>query len=114
MIRFTESLAAWGTPQFDDALRREIEQLDPAALPLQQGLAHGSHVADGPVQVRVIGASDDGDTLRARVGVFYAGIVGGCSCADDPTPVDELSEYCELRIEITRATAAATITLVTD
>ena len=45
-------------------------------------------------------------------GIFYTGVVAGCSCADDPTPVEEQHEYCEVLIEINRATAEAVIRLL--
>lgn len=111
MTRLPASLNAWGRPDFPDVLRREIEQLGTEHLPLRQALARGSHVLDEPVQARIIAVREDAATLRIKAGVFYASIIAGCSCADDPTPVDSLSEYCELDIAIDKASAAATVTL---
>jgi hypothetical protein len=48
------------------------------------------------------------------VGVFFSGIITGCSCADDPTPVETQNEYCELLFAIDKATAETTITLLAD
>lgn len=36
------------------------------------------------------------------------------SCADDPTPVDELTEYCVLQFDIDRTTADASVTLLAE
>jgi len=111
MIRLIQSLNAWGSAEFAGTLKRELEQLAADQLPLQQGLARGSHVAEAPFKVMIIGVVEEADVLRARVGVLYSGIIAGCSCADDPTPVDTHSEYCELRLVIDRRTAEATVTL---
>jgi hypothetical protein len=55
-------------------------------------------------------AAESGITvIRARVGVFFSGIVAGCRCADDPTPVEPQDEYCEFQFEIDRATDRAAI-----
>lgn len=62
----------------------------------------------------VLGASDDPGFIHARVGVFFTGIIAGCSCADDPTPVDTQNEYCELRLTIAKATAEAAVTPLAD
>jgi hypothetical protein len=112
MILFTETLIAWGTPGFEATLKAEIEQLDTGLLPLQQGLSMSSHVTDGPRQARIIRVSDDAVSICVKAGIFYSGIIAGCSCADDPAPVDERNEYCEVRIEINMETAEATVTLL--
>jgi hypothetical protein len=114
MIRLTKALSAWGTPEFPDAFKREIEQLDAGQLPLQQGLSTTSHVADKPFSVMILGASEAAGVIHARVGIFYAGIIAGCSCADDPTPVEAQSEYCVVRFEIDRRTGETTVTLVDE
>ena len=112
MIRLASALNAWGTADFEAVLKRELEQLDADQLPLQQGLAFTSHVADTPFRVMVIHVSEEADALRARIGVFYSGIIGGCSCADDPTPIDEQGEYCEVQLAIDKRTAKATVALL--
>jgi len=113
-IRLSGALQAWGTPAFNETLKCEIEQGDHGWLPLQQGLSSGSHVVDDHLSAMVIATSETSDNIRIKVGVFYASILAGCSCADDPTPVDELSEYCELMIEIDKVDAAATVRLVEE
>jgi len=112
MIRLTETLSALQTAELASVLKRELEQLDAAFLPLQQGLARGSQVADEGFSVMVIGVTEEPSIIRAKVGVFYSGIIAGCSCADDPTPVDTHPEYCELQVEIDKATAETRLTLL--
>lgn len=111
MIRLPESLKAWGSPDFTRVLKDEIERLDAAHLPLQEALTASSHVLDGTHGAIVIGVTDMPDCIQARVGIFYSGILAGCSCADDPTPVAPQNEYCEVLISIRKSTAEASITL---
>jgi hypothetical protein len=114
MIRLTKALDAWGTPDFTDILKKEVARLDAGQLPLQQGLSASSYAVDNKFDVMIISVSEERGFLRVKAGVFYAGIIAGCSCADDPTPVDELSEYCELRLDIDMATAETTVALLTE
>ena len=114
VIRLPESVKAWGSVEFDKVLKGEIERLDPALLPLQQGLTFTSQALDGEFSVMVISAAGQPGFIHARVGIFYKGILGGCSCADDPTPVEPQNEYCEAMLVIDRATAEASIMLAAD
>ena len=114
MIRLARALNAWGTPDFRETLRKEIEQMGAERLPLQQGLSMGSAaIADG-LQVMIISAAEREGFIRARAGVFYKGVIAGCSCADDPTPPGEHSEYCEVQLDIDSRTAETRVTLVED
>jgi hypothetical protein len=109
MLHLPAALAAWNTPAFSDALKRELEAAGPAALPLQQSLSASSYALDDGCTVMVIGASEEAGLIRARVGVFFHGVIAGCSCADDPTPVEPQQEYAELEVAIDRRSAAANI-----
>ena len=58
MILLADALAAWDGADFSNVLKRSVEQLDPAALPLQQGLSMGSvAVADGQYSRELQGTS---------------------------------------------------------
>lgn len=114
MIRLTRSLNAWGTPGFEAILKAEIEQLGADQLPLQQGLSTSSYAQDDKIQVRVISVSGEVGFIRAKVGIFYAGIIAGCNCADDPTPVEEQNEYCEVQLDIDKMTAETTVAFLPE
>lgn len=114
MIRFHNSLNAWGKPDFEAVLKQEIAQLDPLLLPLRQGLSIGSHVTDRPVSAMIIRAHEDEGVIRVTAGIFYTSIIAGCSCADDPTPIDENNEYCEVQFAIDRMTAETSVKLLAD
>lgn len=113
MIRLPKALAAWGGRDFAAVLKHELETLPPGALPLHGGLAQSTYVLENRgIGAMVIDAHADARRVRAKVGIFFSGILGGCACADDPTPVNESSEYCVLQIDIDRASAQATATLI--
>ena len=108
-------MSLWGTPDFERALTREIERLPAEALPLQAGLSASNYVLDkSKITAMVIKATDEGGRIRAKVGIFYSGLLGGCACTDDPTPTNENSEYCVVQLEIDRATGMASATLVDE
>ena len=114
MIRLNETLNAWGTPSFEDVFKQEIERIDAGQFPLQQGLSTGSYALDGKFNVMVIGVSEEAGSIRVKAGIFYSGIIAGCSCADDPTPVNEESEYCVVQLDIDKQTADTTIALLAE
>lgn len=112
MARFTHSLQAWGSARFAEVLKREVEALRVDELPLQQGLAQGSQVLDDARTAMIISFSETDTSICAKVGIFFHGILAGCSCADDPTPVDTLNEYCEVLLTIDKANAETTAMLI--
>ncbi len=112
MIRLPHTVNAWGRPEFADVMKREIAQLSPDQLPLQEGLSTGNYALGNEFHLMIIQITDDDEFIRAKAGLFYNSIIAGCSCADDPTPVNENPEYCEVQIVIHKATAEATITLL--
>jgi len=114
MLRLTKSLSAWGRPEFDQTLKQELAEKGLDALPLQQGLTTSSVATDTKPQIMVIRAGEEGDLIQVKVGIFYAGIIAGCSCADDPTPVNENPEYCTAQVVIDRRTAEATVSLLAE
>ena len=114
MIRLSRALAACGTPALRDTLKQEIEALGAGDLPLQEGLSAGSYALDRDLRVMILALAEEPATIRVRAGVFFSSIIAGCSCADDPTPIDEQTEYCEVRIDIDRATGETTVALWPD
>lgn len=112
MLHFPLALAAWSGPDFKSVLKAEIEALDPALLPLQAALTQTSHVGDRPLGATILSVEESGGCLRVKAGLFFSGIIAGCSCADDPTPVDEISEYGEVLFEIDPASGKASVRLL--
>jgi hypothetical protein len=103
-MQLPESVRAWGTADFPAVLKRELAS-HADSLPLQQALSGTSAVADEAITVVLLDARADETTIHTKVGIFFAGILAGCSCADDPTPVEPQTEYCELLLEIDRVDA---------
>lgn len=107
-MHLPDSARAWGTDDFPAVFKRELaEHMD--ELPLQQALTGTSAVADEPVTVVLLDARADATRIHAKAGIFFAGMLAGCSCADDPTPVESQTEYCELLLEIDRVNAKAVL-----
>ena len=99
-ICLPRTASAWGGPDFEAVLKAELAAVGAVTLPLQGGLRRGSVVVEAPVEVMPISAAERDGFLRLRVGIFYAGILAGCGCADDPTPVEAEPEFCELVVEL--------------
>ena len=59
-----------------------------------------------------INVADDATTISVKTGIFYTGIIAGCSCSDDPSPTDVQPEYCEFQFDIDKATAETTARLL--
>lgn len=76
-IRLDRALAAWGTPDFSEALKQELAQLGAGRLPLQQGLSTGNYVADEPITVVINRISGMGDVILVTAGIFFKGVIGG-------------------------------------
>ena len=114
MIRLTKALSAFGSSDFEDILKAELQQLNADQLQLQQGLSTSSYALADTLKVMIISVSELAEFIRVKAGVFYAGIIAGCSCADDPTPVDVNNEFCEVQIDINKQTAEATIVVLTQ
>ena len=111
MIKLITSLEAWGTPDFEIALQEEIQNIKPELLPLQEGLSQSSYVSDADINVLILNFTETACDIIAKIGIFYAGVITGSCCADDPTPVCEQTEYCELQFTINKLTAETTVSL---
>ena len=114
MLQFTQSLPVYGDSNFEDVLKTEIEKFDANLLPLQQGLSVGGYALYDSFNVMIINVSESSRHLQVKAGIFYRGVIAGCSCADDPSPTDVTTEYCEVLFMIDRGTGEATVALVRD
>lgn len=113
MIKLNMSLQAWGTPDFQAVFKRELAQCA-ECLPLHQGLSSSNHVTDEPITVMIHNVIEMERVICVKAGIFYRGMLGGCSCADDPGPPGESNEYCVVQLDIDKATAATAVVLVTE
>lgn len=105
----TSILDAWGSTRFPTAVCQWLESLPADHLPLQQGLQSSSHVADTLHRAICLHCAETGEQLQVKLGILYAGIVAGSCCADDPTPMCEQPEYCEVLLRIGRSSGDCTI-----
>jgi hypothetical protein len=112
MLQFSQSLNVYGDSFFEDTLKKEIEQFDARLLPLQQGLSAGGYALYDTFNAMIISTSVKENHLFVKAGIFYHGVIAGCSCADDPSPTDQTTEYCEVLFKIDRSTGEASVELV--
>lgn len=112
MVKLATALQAWGRSDFNQVLKNEIESLDASLLPLQQGLKHSSMANGENLSCVILKTVDDTDNIFVTAGLLYTGVIAGCNCADDPTPVDENNEYCEVLFCINKTTAVTIISLI--
>ena len=114
MILLDKALRAWGSPDFKTILKHDIESMDAEQLPLQQGLTTGNYAISNQLTVMINSISEAENHIRVTAGIFYKSVIGGCSCADDPTFINENNEYCEVRLDIDKASAATAVSLVME
>jgi len=112
MFHLNQSLQAWNTDGFEKALKKELCSIKADLLPLQQGLTQSSYALDTNLSASLLSVSSDKTHLHVKAGLFYSGIISGCNCADDPTPVDEINEYCEVLLDINKTSAETVVTLI--
>ncbi len=112
MITLKDSQKAWGSTEFNRRFKAEVERLPTDELPLQQALQHTSCVSNEPFSIMVLTASDDSTLIHVKAGAFYSGIIAGCSCVDDPTPMSTVAEHCELQFDIDKRSGATAVTLL--
>jgi len=114
MFFLKDSLQAWQSQNFSTTFKREVTELNPQLLPLQQGLSLSSYVSDEKVSAVIIKTDEDEFSITIYASIFYTGIIAGCSCSDDPTPLDTQNECCELCFSINKSSAETRVNLVVD
>ncbi|VAW67863.1 hypothetical protein MNBD_GAMMA08-97 [hydrothermal vent metagenome] len=114
MFKLNASLKAWKTDNFTPTFKQEVGALAHKHLPLQKGLSLSSYVSDEPISAIVNNSSETHTHINIKTRIFYTGIIAGCSCADDPTPLDTQNECCELRFYIDKQSAETTVSLINE
>ena len=112
MIRLPKTVKAWRTQAFKAVFEQEARTLEPQLLPLEQGMSQGSRVAAAEIGVMLLDTAEVESSIRVKAGIFFSSVVAGCNCADDPTPPNENSEYCEVQFDIDKRNGVARVTLL--
>ncbi len=123
-IKLPETLHAWSQKNslsqadaaalFKAVFIKEVSELEGCLLPLQEGLRQSSHALLDEFKVMVLSTNETDSHLDVKAGIFYAGIIAGCSCADDPTPINEHAEFCHCLFTIDKQTAVTRIQLIEE
>lgn len=106
MLIFPTALRDWASDSFKQTLKSEIESLETGTLPLEKAISQGGYVDDSNITATILSISDDTRVIKAKTGIFFTEVVGGCNCNDDPV---EVNAYCEIVINIDKKTARADI-----
>lgn len=104
-----KTLAAWEHGTFSETFIEEMASISPDELPLIKLLRYGSDIVDQP-SFMILGSEADEKAINIRSGVFFCSVLGGCNCADDPSPLDRHNEYGELTFSIDRLDASTSVT----
>ena len=112
MFYLRKSLHTWQSDEFNTAFMKEIADLNPDVLPLQQGLRYSSYALSDNISSSILSVLSENENILIKVGLFYTGVISGCNCADDPTSMNVNNEYCDVLFCINKKTAATTVTLV--
>ena len=113
MVQLKNTLNARYSKDLSRVFINEVMQLPIDVLPLQQALQMGSHALKDNMQIMITHIIDDRqDFVIITAGIFYSSLIAGCNCADDPTPVDLISEYCEVKFKIDTGNADTEVSLI--
>jgi hypothetical protein len=111
MANLPNALRDWNSDAFATSLKSEMECFRRDVLPLQDAIEDLNSVEDSDLGVTFISASDDEDTIHAKVGVYFAEVISCCSCGES-SPVEEA--YCEMSVTIDKTSAEATFSVAAD
>lgn len=111
MPDFSGCLQARGTAAFPRELKATLLGLDAGVLPLHKGVSQGGYVDASNLDATVLDVIDNGEEIRARIGVFFTELVGNCACGDEPVPVQA---WCVLQVAIDTATAMASFSVLAE
>ncbi|GKT11796.1 MAG: hypothetical protein ISEC1_P0766 [Thiomicrorhabdus sp.] len=99
-------------PSFAAELQKGIAKLTLAELPLQKGLQQSSVALDDDLSVMLRTIKHEGCVIKAVAAISYNGMIAGCSCADDPTPLNLITEMCEVELLMDTITGMSLVTLL--
>ncbi len=113
-INLLAELKVWGTAEFANQLKATLEKMSVTQLPLQRALSFSNIALDTNIKAILLATAENENQLLVKVGLFYTGLVSGCHCADDPSPMEEQNEYCEVQLNIDKHSGDASIELLAD
>ena len=111
MSQLPNSLRDWNTDAFEQSLKAEMECFRRDVLPLKDAIEDLNSVEDSDLGVTFISATDDENSIHAKVGVYFAEIISCCSCGES-SPIEEA--YCEMDVTIDKSTGDAAFSVVPD
>ncbi len=112
MLNLKSVVSDWGNESFPERFKNTVEKLGVNELPLQQGLSLSNIALDDNVKVIILNCNDLKTKIEIKAGLFYTGMIAGCNCFDDPSPIDLQNEYCEVMVAIELSSGDTSIFLL--
>ena len=109
MPKLLASLQYWNSDRFVETFKKDLKDLPPGSLPLDQGVTQGGYVDDTDIDVVLLRLADCTTSLQVHFGIFFTEIVACCGCGDDPM---RENAYCELQATIDKTTAEAIFRII--
>lgn len=106
VLRLEPRLFDGDAEELGQILLRALQALPPASLPLGASCRQAGMVDDSDLAFSILTLDASAGRIKARVGVFFSEVVGGCNCNDDPVA---FSAYGVLRVAIDRGTGVTAI-----
>ncbi len=108
---FDKILQNWGGEDFTQQLEKAIQSLDVETLPLASCCQHSGVVDFDTIKPIILNSKETQTNIQVKLGVFFAEILSGCACSDDPSQAQALeNNYCELVLSIDKTTAQVSLT----
>lgn len=98
----TEVLTRVGASDFDERVVKMIHRLGPETLRLQDASRYGSYALQDELSLSLLSWTENAEEVRLRVSLFFTSVIAGCSCADDPTPLDKVNEHAVLTVTLNK------------
>jgi hypothetical protein len=109
MVFLKQSLTDWGTEQFVNSFKQEVESLKNGDLPLAEGASISGYVDDSNLAVTLKSQCQTDKAIIIEFGIFFEEIIAGCSCGDD-SPTE--NSYCEMCVAIDKHSGEAVFKLI--
>lgn len=109
MITLDKSLATWGSDDFKNVLKAEIESLEHKHLPLHLAICQGGQVEASKISALINSSCEENNQIIVQIGIFFNEVTAGCNCSDEPA-ID--NTYCDIEVHIDSKSAATTFTLI--
>lgn len=105
---YIKSVSAWGSETYLSELKTELESIPINDYPLQAVSQLTGYVDESAYEISILHSHANQSQIEHRIGLFYAELLSGCNCHDDPVAIPA---YCEFQLTIQKVDGQASLTL---